>query len=53
MLAEIKDGAKPPSARRLTPTEQALADLCRVRGAQYDVITDTADALELVGMGTI
>jgi hypothetical protein len=43
-LVEIKDGAKPPSARRLTEDELRM----QVRwGASYVVITTADDAIAL------
>lgn len=48
-LFEIKDGAKPPSQRKLTPHEQKFKDEWR---GQYDVITCANDALSIIGIGT-
>lgn len=46
---EIKDGAKPPSERRLTPAEAAtIARLDRV-GAPVAVVTDAEGALRAIG----
>ncbi len=46
---EVKDGEKPPSARRLTPTEQALADRCAAACAPYRVVLDRREALQAIG----
>lgn len=45
-LLEVKDGAKPPSARRLTPDEQAWHAAWR---GQVAVVCSVAEALEVVG----
>lgn len=45
-LMEIKDGAKPPSKRKLTKPEQEFMD--RWRG-DYRVVESTDDALETIG----
>jgi hypothetical protein len=45
---EIKDGEKPPSARRLTDREKKLSDRCRAAGAQYEVIESTADLMRVL-----
>ncbi|KKL82371.1 hypothetical protein LCGC14_1985420 [marine sediment metagenome] len=45
-LIEIKDGSKPPSARRLTPDEQEFHDLWR--GAVI-VVNDVDEALKAIG----
>jgi len=45
-LIEIKDGSKPPSARRLTPDEQEFHDLWR--GAVI-VVKNVDEALKAIG----
>lgn len=45
---EVKDGAKPPSARRLTPDEVAYAGTCREYGLPHYVVTSVEQALEAV-----
>lgn len=48
MLMEIKDSAKPPSARKLTATEQAVrADAERV-GAPYLVVSSVNSAVHAI-----
>lgn len=44
---EVKDGAKPPSARRLTPDEQAWHDAWR---GQVAVVSTVTEALSAVGL---
>ena len=44
-LMEIKDGAKPPSARKLTPDEDRWHDKWR---GQVDTVNSPAEALMLV-----
>ena len=46
-LIEIKDGSKPPSARRLTPDEQEFFDTWR--GAVF-VANNVDEALEIIGV---
>ena len=46
LLVEVKDGKKPPSARRLTDDQQAWID--NWRGPVYKV-ESVAEALELIG----
>ncbi len=46
---EVKNGEKCASARRLTPTEQALADRCAAAHAPYRVVLDRAGALQAIG----
>ncbi|MEM5326861.1 hypothetical protein VSR34_09670 [Paraburkholderia sp. JHI2823] len=41
-LVEVKDGSKPPSARRLTPDERRWADAWH---GEYWVVETVADAL--------
>ena len=44
---EIKDGSKPPSARRLTPAEQAVHDAFAAAGVPIVVVTSVHEALAL------
>lgn len=45
-IIEIKDGRKPPSARKLTPAE---AEFIRDWGAHVAVVTSAEEALRAVG----
>ena len=47
ILVEVKDGAKPPSARRLTSAEDNFAQLWR--GDPVRIVKSVTDALLLVG----
>ena len=47
LLVEIKDGAKPPSARQLTPAE---AEFSRLWGGHYVVAESAEQALALAGV---
>ena len=49
-VLEVKDGAKPPSARTLTPSEERLRDLAAALGLPYAVVLDERDALRAVGV---
>ena len=49
MPFEIKDGEKPPSARRLTETEIALQQQCRAAGAPYVIVLSCDEAVKLTG----
>lgn len=49
---EIKDGAKPPSARQLTDTEQRHADACRAAGLPHHVVCSVAEAFAAIGATT-
>lgn len=44
ILFEIKDGSKPPSARKLTPNEQKFHD--EWTGGSLYIVTCTQDALD-------
>lgn len=45
---EVKDGTKPPSARRLTPTESEAKRRCEITGNTYAIVTSVADAVALL-----
>lgn len=47
VLLEVKDGAKPPSARKLTPDEETFH---RAWGAHVRVVTSVAEALAAAGI---
>lgn len=47
-LAEIKDGSKPPSQRKLTEGEQKCKDLFNSVGVEYHIITSIDDALKMI-----
>jgi hypothetical protein len=46
-LFEIKDGSKPPSARKLTPAEHKFN--LDWRGGQIHIVTSVDDALRVIG----
>lgn len=46
-LAEVKDGSKPPSRRKLTPDEQRWHEAWR---GQVAIIETIEDALKLIGV---
>lgn len=48
-LIEIKDGAKVPSARKLTPAQIRLHEAARLHCCQVHVVTDVLSALILHG----
>jgi hypothetical protein len=45
---EIKDGSKPPSARKLTPRQVIWHDKASIHGLPVLVVTSGADAIEKV-----
>jgi hypothetical protein len=47
--AEIKDGNKPASARKLTSNEQKRKEELEYKGVKYNVIESVDDALRLIG----
>ncbi len=49
-LVEVKDGTKPPSARKLTPGEIKCKMEFHAVGVQYHVVTSVQDALKLIGV---
>lgn len=48
-LAEIKDGSKPPSARKLTDTEQKRKASVERCGVTYNILLTPEQALRLIG----
>lgn len=50
VLVEVKNGELPPSARKLTPQEQAFFDTWGAAGAPVYVVNTTDEALEVVGV---
>lgn len=44
---EVKDGAKPPSKRKLTDNEQARREMLERLGAKYTVIETFEDVVKL------
>ncbi len=47
-LLEVKDGAKPPSEKRLTPAERYFVD--HWRGRPVVIVESEADALRALGL---
>jgi hypothetical protein len=45
---EVKDGAKPPSARQLTPAEREYLDDCIEMGLPHFVVISPEQAVEVV-----
>lgn len=48
-LVEIKDGEKPPSARKLTLAQVRLHELARTHGCTIHVVTSVDEALQIHG----
>ncbi len=48
-FVEIKDGAKVPSARKLTPAEAEFIEDCAYHGVTVHVVTSIPEALAAVG----
>ncbi len=48
MMVEVKDGDKPPSARRLTPGEQKCKDAFSTVDVNYFIVNNIEEALELL-----
>jgi hypothetical protein len=46
-VVEVKDGSKPPSARRLTDNEERRRAMLAAHGVQYHIVTTIDDLLKL------
>lgn len=49
LFVEVKDGSKPPSARKLTPDQVKFHDRALAHGVVVHVVTSVDEALALVG----
>ncbi len=47
-LVEVKDGTKPPSARKLTPGEIKCKNAFELVGVKYWIINSLSEALEMI-----
>lgn len=48
MYVEVKDGSKPPSARKLTPAQVEFHARAAAHGVPVHVVKDIDEALELI-----
>jgi len=49
LITEIKDGNKPPSARKLTVNELKRQRQCEARGVPYLILLSAEHAIEVLG----
>lgn len=47
-LVEVKDGSKPPSARKLTPDQVKFHEMAWLKGYRVHVVKNEAEALEVL-----
>lgn len=48
LITEIKDGSKPPSARKLTENEEKTRAKCDARGVPYLILLSADHAIEVL-----
>jgi len=48
LICEVKDGSKPPSARKLTDNELKRQAQCESRGIPFLILTSPEQAVELI-----
>lgn len=49
LFVEIKDGTKPPSARKVTEKGVEFCDTCTRHGGKYVVVKSVEEAVQLLG----
>jgi hypothetical protein len=49
LFVEIKDGSKPPSARKLTPSQVEFHARAAANGVEVHVVKDVGEAIQLIG----